>query len=241
MIQIAVLNLKRRHDRRAQFEQINQHADLEFVWVEAIDGQQLNFDQLLQQNLISRRATHFSQGHLGCSLSHRFMWERCIQMNKPLIICEDDAILRQDFASTITKLLSQLPSNWEILLLGYNFDSIIDTEIVPGVDLRGSFTSNKITGYDHQTFVHTTRIPTILPLNNAFGLCIYAISPQGATTLIQRCFPLPSLAVGVPALNRILYPAESIDAVMNAHYRQLQAFCAIPPIAISPNQDSDTR
>ena len=201
----------------------------------------MNLDQLLTQNLITQRATHFTRGHLGCALSHRLLWERCLQSNAPLLICEDDARLRQDFAATVTHLLAQLPSPWEILLLGYNFDSILDVEIIPGVDLQGKFVSPWFTEGDRQAFLQTARQPTVLPLNNAFGSCAYAVSPQGAAKLINRCFPLTREPIGIPALNRILYPAGSIDAVMNTHYRHLQAFCAVPPVAITPNQDSDTR
>ena len=128
------------------------------------------------------------------------------------------------------------------MLLGYNFNSIVDLEIIPGIDLQASFAPPDISPINQQAFIQMKKMPILLPLNNAFGTCSYAISPLGAKQLLDSCFPLTGQAVAVPALQRILQPTSDIDVIMNNNYRRLQAFCCLPPLAISPHnlQDSDT-
>lgn len=155
------------------------------------------------------------------------LWQQCVEKDTPLIICEDDAVLRQDFAAGFTHIYQQLPATWDCVFLGYNFDSILDIEIIPGVNLQGSFSPPGLSQANQQAFVATTVMPSLLPLNNVFGTCAYAISPKGAQQLLNLCFPLTASAVAIPALKRILQ-------VMNLHYRRLRAFCTVPPLVITP-------
>lgn len=246
MLPLYVLNLSRRPDRWQRFQRWNQQPDLELIRVEAVEGRDLDRAQLEQTGILGRRSEHFTLGHIGCALSHRLMWQRCLDQDRPLVICEDDAILRSDLARVMDHVYGQLGSDWDMVLLGYNFNSALDVELIPGIDLHSSFVPNTISDQVQRSFVgittETTALPRIFPLNNAFGTCAYGVSPQGARQLIEYCFPLTGLAVAVPALKRILQPAGSIDTILNAHYRGLQAFCTIPPLALASNdpQDSDT-
>ncbi|MEM1367579.1 MAG: glycosyltransferase family 25 protein [Cyanobacteria bacterium P01_H01_bin.15] len=243
VLPICLLNLKRRRDRRERFEQQNQQPDLEFTIVEAIDGATLDLAQLKQAGLlIGKRCEDFPPGQVGCSFSHRELWQLCIRDNRPMIICEDDAVLRNDFARAFRALFQQLPANWDFLLLGYNFDSILDVEIVPGVSFRGGFSEIQTTPIQKDLFIQENKPVSLFNLNNAFGACTYAISPEGAKKILQLCFPLTPTIISVPALNRNVGPSLQIDIHLNAHYRNLKAFCCIPPLAITPNDaiDSDT-
>ncbi|MCA9072224.1 MAG: class I SAM-dependent methyltransferase, partial [Planctomycetaceae bacterium] len=95
---------------------------------------------------------------------------------------------------------------------------------------------------DLQAFVHDRRPSLPFPLKNAFGSCAYAISPKGAKQFLECCFPLKGLAVDVPALSKFVSPTANIDEILNAYYELYSTYCAIPPLAISPNdhQTSDT-
>lgn len=243
MLLAYVLNLERRPDRRATFEQLNQRDGISFEFLAAVDGQHLSRAQLIQAGLLHERADHFSAGDLGCALSHRLAWQRCLETDAPSLVFEDDAILRGDFVEGVTDVLDRLPAGWDIVLLGYNFDSVVDVEIVPGIDLQSRFSLHFPSEEHLQRFREERQEPVVLPLNNGFGACGYALAPSGAKQLLNLCFPLAGLSIGVPALNRILAPTGTIDAIMNAHYRRMTAFCVIPPLVLSPNNqhDSDAR
>lgn len=243
MLQVCVLNLKRRSDRREKFQQLNRQSDIQFVWVEAIEGRELDISKLVEQGLLFRQYEHFTPGQLGCAMSHRMLWQKCVEKDTPLIIFEDDAVLRQDFAAGFTHIYQQLPATWDCVLLGYNFDSILDIEIMPGVNLQGSFSPPGFSQANQQAFVATTVMPSLLPLNNVFGVSAYAISPKGAQQLMNLCFPLTASAVAIPALKQILLPTSNVDGFMNIHYRRLRAFCIVPPLVINPNsvEDSDSQ
>ena len=239
---ICVLNLKRKSDRRALFQQLNPYQDLRFAWVEATDGRTLERKTLIQKNILTSHQQHFTAGSLGCAISHRLMWLHCVDVNLPLLVCEDDAILRRDFRKSFVALYQKLPSDWDILLLGYNFNSILDVELIPGLDLQSHFSPATLSAKVVRDFIADTTDSNPFPLNNAFGTCSYAISPKGAAQLVELCFPMAGIAVGIPALKRTIKPAIGIDTIANAHYGRLQAFCALPPLAITPNdpQDSET-
>lgn len=242
MLRVCILNLKRRPDRRTKFQQLNRHSDLHFDWIVAVDGQDLDRSQLVAQGLLDLQHHHFLPGSLGCALSHYSLWQRCIQAARPFLIFEDDVVLRQDFAAAYAHLQQQLPPTWDYIQLGYNFNSILDVAVAPEISLKACFYPHFCTEDRLKDYVQTTLPPVALRLHGAFGTCAYAISPKGAEQLIQLCFPLKGITVKIPALNRIIKPAPSLDTIMNDYYRRLQAFCAVPPLAITPNDptDSDT-
>jgi hypothetical protein len=74
----------------------------------------------------------------------------------------------------------------------------------------------------------------IFRLRHAFGICGYAISPQGAAKLRERCFPMDNRMIEFPATNK-RFPAYSIDGMMNAFYRALDAYACLPPLVLAPN------
>lgn len=242
MLTVHVLNLPRRLDRRETFLKWNSQEQLQIKWIEAVDGQQLQFADMVREGIVLDKATHFTAGHIGCGLSHKLMWERAVRENQPLIICEDDAILRGDFVSEATRGMEQLPPQWDFLLFGYNFDSVLDVELIPHLELRSQFSKRVFTTSELSDFVANRQPSVCLPMNNGFGFHAYAVSPKGAKQLIELCFPMAGISVGVPALNSIITPAPSIDIIANAHYRRLHAYCMVPPLTISPHdqKQSDT-
>ena len=87
-----VISLLRRPDRKVSF-QTNGLSDFEYL--EAIDGKQKNF-----RFVESRKYWHdpyknrpLQQNEVACFLSHIGAWNRCIYLNEPIIVMEDDAII----------------------------------------------------------------------------------------------------------------------------------------------------
>ena len=60
--------------------------------------------------------THISQGEVGCFLSHYLLWKKCIDLNEPILILEDDAIITDEF--DIEKI-EKLTDEYNFIYLGW--------------------------------------------------------------------------------------------------------------------------
>ena len=221
--------------RRDLFRENNSVQDVNIEFFPAVDGKILNFEELVHANIIDRNIHRYNRGIIGCALSHRKLWELCIQHNSYAIICEDDCILRKDFASAFGICLSKMPPDWDFLLLGWNTDSCIDVDIIPGVErIHGTFANTEMTEENIQIFQHTLSPVIPFPLNNMYGMPCYAISPKGAKILLDKCFPLKNIVHYVPALKKDV-ETFTLDCVLNVHYSSIKAYACLPPIAVVPN------
>jgi glycosyl transferase, family 25 len=243
MFDLFVLSLKHRVDRQTKFQRLHAQHRIRYEFVEAVDGRKIQLEDLIKHDLAVANLKYYTAGALGCALSHRALWQRCIEADKSMIICEDDAILRSDFETILPQLLDRFPVDWDFVLLGYNFDSATSLELFPGVVMHSLFSAfaGKVPDEpDISAFIAVETIPTLLALNHAFGTCAYLISPKGARRLLEICFPLSNRAIYIPSLRRTIV-SFGLDSLLNTFYSELQAFCLVPPLAISPNdrQDSD--
>ena len=106
-----VINLKRREDRRKNFLEVNSHLSVEFI--EAVDGQELNHATLVQSGFDTNRLWRdpfknrkLTRGEIGCFLSHARAWTACKNLNEPIMVFEDDAIvgeLDEEYIESLAK------------------------------------------------------------------------------------------------------------------------------------------
>ncbi len=232
-----VISLQRTPERLQQFYDINAHLGLPIEVFRAIDGLQLDRDELVQSGLIST-GLEWRPGALGAALSNRLLWLRAADTGRPVCIFEDDIYLRNDFADKALELLGSLPPDWDIIHFGYNTDSVFDAEVLPGCSTLGHFSVPMPSVADCRRFVKATGPVIPLRLHNSFGNCAYAVSPSGGKKLVDGCFPLTVREVFIPA-----YPAYQIphskDVVMNGLYRDMSAYICLPPI-VMPLNDKTT-
>lgn len=101
-MKIFVISLKRSEDRRiaikSQFDALN----MEFEFFDAIDGRVEPPHPLFSKYNYFRRLWFTSgkmpsKGELGVYASHYSLWKRCIELNEPFIILEDDAVVQTIF------------------------------------------------------------------------------------------------------------------------------------------------
>jgi GR25 family glycosyltransferase involved in LPS biosynthesis len=97
-----VINLERRSDRKEHFLNNNTLSDVE--WVSAIDGEGLTIQALnsngVDTNRLWRDPFHnrkMTAGEIACFLSHRKAWVECVNLNEPVMIFEDDAVITSEF------------------------------------------------------------------------------------------------------------------------------------------------
>jgi hypothetical protein len=123
-----------------------------------------------------------------------------------------------------------------LYILGYNFDSFIDVEIIAGIEhLSGCFTNKKLTRDKLIHFQRSNTPVSVLPLRNAFGTPAYAVSPSGAEYLPKHVFPLRNVPVPLPYERRTMQ-TFTMDGLMNRLYGKMKAFVCLPPLVVSPNK-----
>ena len=111
-MQIKVISLSFRQDRKDRFTEKNQQFLEGFDWsfFNAIEGKKLTYDALLSLDfdtdhwwrdpILKRKLTW---GEIGCFLSHYKLWEECVDSGEPMLIMEDDAVLKQHLPQEIIK------------------------------------------------------------------------------------------------------------------------------------------
>ena len=106
-----VINLIERSDRLQLFNETNPNIDYELY--QAVNGKNIDYDELKKRGFDTDKdwidpilKTHLTKGEVGCFLSHYNLWLKCIALDEPIIILEDDAIIGDSYDEDhITTLL----------------------------------------------------------------------------------------------------------------------------------------
>ena len=238
-ILVCAIHLPQALERRRKFLAANQIEGVRFAFVDGVDGRQLDARELARQRLMTPGTRGFTSSTLGSGLAHRAIWLQAAASGAPALAGEDDAVFRKDFRRQFDWCIGALPDDWDFILLGYNFDAVLEAEIIPGVEsLRGHFLQRPLGESELRRFQETTAPVSVIPLKNAFGLPGYAISPAGARHLLSRVFPLHNRPVPIPALSRTI-ASFSVDCLMNALYSGMRAYASAQKlIPICSREDS---
>ena len=235
-MEIYVISLERSPDRKQTFDSYNSKYIDNYIYYEAVDGSQLDISKL-DKSVYDKKSTGYSNGAIGVALSHLKLWEKCIELNKPIIIMEDDVIVSRDFNKHLNNVLNMLPEDYDILQLSYNFNSVLCYKNTIYENCNSIFGKKKMTNYDIENFRKDKIYPTIAKLNYSFGLASYIISPKGARMLKATCFPLNNRILNLPFLGAI--KSYTIDCMMNYVYKELSAYICIIPFVITPHISDD--
>ena len=129
---ILVVTLARAKDRQARLR--GRLAGLRYELVEGFDKALLDVADLARAGSYdparARRVDRFDRemnpGQIGCSLSHRKIYEEAVRNGwRRVLVLEDDAVPRLADLSTAAAALSELPEGWELAYLGYeNFEEV---------------------------------------------------------------------------------------------------------------------
>jgi len=117
-----VISLESRLDRKTLFAQTNN--SLQYEIFDAVNGHKLSYKDLRSKGFDTYKnwkdplnGTHISHGEIGCFLSHYQLWEKCIELNEPIIILEDDAIVEDQFS--VEEVEDTFKKGCNFLYLGY--------------------------------------------------------------------------------------------------------------------------
>jgi GR25 family glycosyltransferase involved in LPS biosynthesis len=224
-VQCAVINLDRQPERLEAFRQWNDGCGLTIERFSAVDSETLGL-----------RPPGGIEGMYvpsACALSHKRLWERAAVTGQPIVVFEDDAVIRSDAGVTLHGLMLKMRKlpRWDLLLLGFNTNTIL--KLQPGQHVTQSFEATPNPSTEELWDFRAGRMATRpFRLATAFGLCGYAISPDGARRLLKLCFPRGGRAFRLvgPPVERMM-----LDYLLNGLYQMLDAYACLPPLVMTPN------
>jgi GR25 family glycosyltransferase involved in LPS biosynthesis len=241
-LHIHVVNLNRSPERITEFCSVNRNITATVARFVAIDGQSLDVDQLVQLGLVTKDIlSMFSVGALGCAMSNLALWDIAITSEQLVTLCEDDAIFNDRFEQCAEALLKTLPSDWDIIFWGYNFDMFISLELLPGVTHSTVMFDQDRMRSNIETFQRQAIAPQAFKALWTFGTCCYSISPKGAAVLKSKILPLAPRVTPFPEGQKA-YPYSpawrhvGIDNSINAVHKQISSFVCFPPLVVTKNE-----
>jgi len=235
-----VISLERTPERLSRFrKQFDPSLRDQVVLMPAIDGKNLDLESLLDSGDLSESALNWPKGQVGCALSHRACWQACQEKDEPLLIMEDDVVIPPDWECVVQNQIENIKSkDWDLLMLGWNFDSGLSAEWAPGQCFTALFRP-RYNNYDEllkALSFQSTR--SWLRLRMLFGPAAYFISPVGAKKLLKLTRPLMSTPIYNPELsNRVAY---SLDGQLNSLYSELNAWVLFPPLMAGENNQQES-
>jgi glycosyl transferase, family 25 len=237
-----VISLARTPHKLTTFMERNAATGLNFRAFEAVDGAALERRECIRNGLI-RRGARYANGTLGVASSHRALWSRAVTARTPLLIFEDDVHCRGDILAQLERVIG-LIAGWDIVLLGYNTDAVLEVEVLPSCSFGGFFSKPFPSAQDLADFASARSEVTVLPLKNAFGMCSYLVSPEGAEKLLASVFPMDNREVIIPynklSSGRDRFRGRTLDTITNTLYRHIGAYTVVPPLALPLNDRSSS-
>lgn len=118
-----------------------------------------------------------SLSSIGCALSHINLWHKCIELNEPILIMEDDVYITEKINNNMNKIINNYMEfdNPSILYL---------CSLAHAHKLNSKF---NVKGFDYNSDLYTYNY-TVDPF--PCGMQAYIINPSAAKLLIATCFPI---------------------------------------------------
>lgn len=155
-----VINLKRSVKRRERMIKALREAKVDFGFIEAVDSSTSNFLYSERRNeALSRKRFGYKllENEIACFASHHLAWEKCIELNAPILVLEDNCDLLPDFYNHL-----------------YSFD-----------DLAQKYDFLKLAATSKNSFVHIESISNTTSIvrfkKKTCGIMGYIITPKAAS------------------------------------------------------------
>lgn len=114
-----VISLKRSTDRRTRITKTLGDANIEFEFFDAIDASTPNF-KYSERRAPKRTRLRFGyqliESELACFASHFSLWEKCVALNEPILVFEDNCDLSPLFSEN-QALFEQLVNKYHFVKL----------------------------------------------------------------------------------------------------------------------------
>ena len=235
MEKIKIISLAKSTQRRAEFAKNNNHIDFEFV--DGVDGEALSVDDIAKCGFFAPDL-NYRKGAFGCAMSHLQLWQLAESSGQPVTIAEDDAIFRHDFPDKLKALLGADDQDWDIVLWGWNFNSILSVSVLPEISPVVMLFGQGALRKSIEKFQRLDSPVSFLKLDKCFGLLAYTISPRGFRKIMDELIPLKNLNVFFPATKTNVFPNRGIDIALCSIYKSINALVAFPPLVVTKNERS---
>ncbi|PMG96264.1 glycosyltransferase family 25 protein [Vibrio lentus] len=124
MTKIFVINLESSTERKKNISRQLDELSLPFELFSAVDGRASPSHPLLSyyNDELSQtfRAKTLSAGQLGCYASHYLLWQQCVEINQPIIVIEDDALIFKEAFLNFIQDIPEIPETVECVRLFKN-------------------------------------------------------------------------------------------------------------------------
>ncbi|MBU3538169.1 glycosyltransferase family 25 protein [Polynucleobacter sp. UK-Gri1-W3] len=162
-IKIFVISLQRSLDRRKQVEKEMQKISLPWEFLDAIDGSALTSNPVEYKPTKVKRLQGYelTPNEIGCYLSHKEAWKRCVSENAPTLVLEDDFALAPNFENVLSTIL-EADDSWNFLRLQGLYE-------VP-----------------YKTLFEKSGVAFVRNEGDAVGATAYLLKPEIAKQLIQN-------------------------------------------------------
>lgn len=219
-----VISLTKTPQRLITFRKNN--SEFLFEKFTATDGSKVDRNELLKSQLITESVCkRYTDGAIGVAMSHRALWQECVDSKENMTILEDDAYLVTNFNSLVSKYTAN--DNWDFIFWGANLDQKIIAELSPGI------AAAEINFNQPGVIANMTKLkqqlwqPALFRVHWAVGLMCYSITPYSAKYLLDVIFPL-----------RDYFDYRDNFGIDNSIIEELsnmRAYISLPPIALTEN------
>ena len=237
-----VITLDPESERFRQFLANNAHLR-DLAVVRGIRGRDIPRTERVSSHLLTEELDALgtvTDGTVGCAASHRAVWRAIAAAERGAVIMEDDVITHPGIAEYLAAN-AKLRANADAIFLSVNTDSVLSTVSAQGLCVQEIMSPQ----YPSIEWIRNALAKTSISdvrwyrMLKGLGLCCYWLSPQGAKSLLDSCFPLTSEGTDLPFM-KDPWPGSAIDGRMNAFFPELRVYLTRPFLAYSPNTDSST-
>lgn len=116
-----------------------------------------------------------SEGAIGCYLSHYSLWKKCVEMQRPILIMEDDVAFAQ---GRLAEVLSRVNSMMEDA--GDSLQGVVCFDFLNYFSISAK---EPVLPVEPGTNLHRITRPF-------FGLAMYMIHPRAAKALVETALPI---------------------------------------------------
>ena len=163
-MKVFVISLQSSLDRRATVVEQMGRAGVGFEFFDALSGalgHELFFSRYDEHEYLLNCGRPAVPGEIGCYASHRALWQRCVDLNEPIIIMEDDFSLDPRFSEAV-QLVGDIIGDYGYLRLQ--------------VETRAR--KRDVRAYGDFMVHHYTKVP--------HSMMCYALVPDVAMRLLER-------------------------------------------------------
>lgn len=230
---IYVITLQRANDRHLHIH--NELKGLNYTLFYGADKKDINIPELIRQGqynpalAVKKHLMHkqMTGGEIGCSLSHRLVYEDVIKNNfEKVLILEDDVVIDKKNICLFDTIKLELPQNWQLWYLGF-----AKNEVPPVNAGLKKFFYHLLYSMAIKKVMNHTMINNLYPVRYSkhlskagFHDCThaYAITNEAAKILLHQQTPVSSTADNLLAFtitNQLLNAYITQPTLINQQYQ----------------------